>query len=74
MQMIVETIGDTIMKVLVVGGGGREHAIVEKVKESKRVDEILAEAGCKDASEYLAKLESGEVPDPIPNRAVPEEA
>ena len=39
-----------------------------------RVDEILAETGCKDAAEYLAKLESGEIPDPIPNRVVPLEA
>lgn len=28
------------MKVLVVGGGGREHALIRKIKESKRVDEI----------------------------------
>jgi phosphoribosylamine--glycine ligase len=28
------------MKVLVVGGGGREHALIRKIKESKRVDSI----------------------------------
>lgn len=28
------------MKVLVVGGGGREHALIKKIKESKRVDSI----------------------------------
>lgn len=28
------------MKVLVVGGGGREHALIRKIKESARVDEI----------------------------------
>ena len=33
------------MKVLVVGGGGREHAIVEKVKQSKRVDEVFCAPG-----------------------------
>jgi phosphoribosylamine--glycine ligase len=33
------------MKVLVVGGGGREHAIVTKVAESKRVDKIYAAPG-----------------------------
>lgn len=31
------------MKVLVVGGGGREHALIRKIKESARVDAI---AGC----------------------------
>ncbi len=29
-----------IMKVLVVGGGGREHALIRKIKESKKVDSI----------------------------------
>ena len=33
------------MKVLVVGGGGREHAIVRKIKESKKVDEIFCTPG-----------------------------
>ncbi|MGN1421060.1 MAG: phosphoribosylamine--glycine ligase [Eubacterium sp.] len=28
------------MKVLVVGGGGREHALVRKIKESKKVDSV----------------------------------
>ena len=28
------------MKVLVVGGGGREHALIRKIKESKRVSEV----------------------------------
>lgn len=33
------------MKVLVVGNGGREHAIIQSLKKSKRVDEIIAVAG-----------------------------
>ena len=33
------------MKVLVVGGGGREHALVRKIKESKEVDEIFCTPG-----------------------------
>jgi len=28
------------MKVLVVGGGGREHALIRKIKESPRVDSV----------------------------------
>ena len=33
------------MKVLVVGGGGREHAICTKLKESKKVDELYCAPG-----------------------------
>ena len=33
------------MKILVVGGGGREHAIIKKIKENKRVTHIYALPG-----------------------------
>ena len=33
------------MKVLVVGGGGREHAIIKEIKENKGVEEIFALPG-----------------------------
>lgn len=33
------------MKVMVVGGGGREHAIIKKLKESSKVKEIFALPG-----------------------------
>ena len=33
------------MKVMVVGGGGREHAIIKKLKESKEISEIFALPG-----------------------------
>ena len=33
------------MKILVVGGGGREHAIIKKLKESKRADKIYSAPG-----------------------------
>jgi phosphoribosylamine--glycine ligase len=33
------------MKVLVVGGGGREHAIIKKIKENPSVDKIYALPG-----------------------------
>ena len=33
------------MKILVVGGGGREHAIIRKLKQSAGVTEILCAPG-----------------------------
>ena len=33
------------MKVMVVGGGGREHAIIKKLKESKQITELYALPG-----------------------------
>ena len=33
------------MKIMVVGGGGREHAIIKKIKENKKVTEIFALPG-----------------------------
>ena len=33
------------MKIMVVGGGGREHAIIKKIKENKNVSEIFALPG-----------------------------
>lgn len=33
------------MKVMVVGGGGREHAIIKKIKENESVEEIFALPG-----------------------------
>ena len=33
------------MKILVVGGGGREHAIIKKLKENKKIQEIYALPG-----------------------------
>ncbi len=33
------------MKIMVIGGGGREHAIIKKLKESKKITEIFALPG-----------------------------
>ena len=33
------------MKIMVVGGGGREHAIIKKLKENKTITEIYALPG-----------------------------
>ena len=42
------------MKVMVVGGGGREHAIIKKLKENKDITKIFAlpgNGGMKDDDE-----------------------
>ena len=33
------------MKIMVVGGGGREHAIIKKLKENKEIEKIYALPG-----------------------------
>ncbi|MBR2870772.1 MAG: phosphoribosylamine--glycine ligase, partial [Clostridia bacterium] len=33
------------MKVMVVGSGGREHAIIKKIKENKSITELYAVPG-----------------------------
>lgn len=33
------------MKIMVVGGGGREHAIIKKIKENPKVEKIYALPG-----------------------------
>ncbi|MBR4223895.1 MAG: phosphoribosylamine--glycine ligase, partial [Oscillospiraceae bacterium] len=40
------------MKILVIGGGGREHAIVMKLAESKKVDELYCAPGNGGISRY----------------------
>mgnify|MGYP003304111410 CR=1 FL=1 len=41
-----------IMKVLVVGGGGREHAIIKKLSESSKVEKIWCTPGNGGISRY----------------------
>jgi len=40
------------MKILVVGGGGREHAIIMKLAESKLVDKLYCAPGNGGISKY----------------------
>jgi len=47
------------MKVLIVGGGGREHAIAWKVAQSKRVDKIYCAPGNAGIAEYAECLNIG---------------
>ncbi len=37
--------GGTVMKILVIGGGGREHAIIRKLMESPRVSKLYCAPG-----------------------------
>ncbi len=40
------------MKILVVGGGGREHAIIMKLSESKKIDKIYCTPGNAGISKF----------------------
>ena len=56
------------MKVLVVGNGGREHAIIQSLKKSKKIKELYAIAGnggiaydgvAATFEEFMAALDEG---------------
>ena len=47
------------MKVLIVGSGGREHAIAWKVAQSKRVDKIYCAPGNAGIAEYAECVNIG---------------
>ena len=47
------------MKVMVVGGGGREHAIIKKIKENKNVSEIYALPGNGGIAAYAVCVDIG---------------
>lgn len=52
------------MKILVVGGGGREHALVWKLRQSPRVDKVYCAPGNAGIAELaeLVSLDAGDVP------------
>ena len=47
------------MKVLIVGSGGREHAIAWKVAQSKRVEKIYCAPGNAGIEEYAECVDIG---------------
>ena len=47
------------MKVMVIGGGGREHAIIKKLKESKEITELYALPGNGGIAEDAACVNIG---------------
>jgi len=51
------TSGRYIMKVLVIGGGGREHAIVWKLAQSRLVDKIYCCPGNAGIAQFAECIE-----------------
>ena len=54
------------MRILVVGGGGREHAIIKKIKENPEVDVIYAvpgNAGMKRDAICVPEIGAKDIPD-----------
>lgn len=47
------------MKLMVVGGGGREHAIIKKLKENPEVTEIFALPATAAAADATCVAERG---------------
>ncbi|HOW45894.1 MAG TPA: phosphoribosylamine--glycine ligase [Candidatus Aminicenantes bacterium] len=45
------------MKVLIIGSGGREHAMVKKISQSKRVDRIYAAPGNPGMAELAERID-----------------
>ena len=43
------------MKIMVVGGGGREHAIIKKIKENPQVTELYALPGNGGIARYCGE-------------------
>ncbi len=47
------------MKVLVIGGGGREHAICWKIAQSPRVEQLYCAPGNAGIAEYASCVDIG---------------
>lgn len=45
------------MKILVIGAGGREHALVRKISESKKISRIFCAPGNPGTSEYAENID-----------------
>ncbi len=48
------------MKVLIIGQGGREHALVWKAAQSKLVEEVFVAPGNDGMNEYATRVEISE--------------
>ena len=62
------------MKVLVIGGGGREHAITQALSRAGSVSEVLASPGNPGMAEYARLIASPQTPQALTELAVREAA